>query len=522
MAQLEPQQVGNGARVRAAKARRRLFINLAVAVVVIALAVWAWLAFRPKPTAPAGLVTGVAERADVVQTVSATGSVTAQTGAMVKIGSQITGRIKRLYADVGSQVQAGQLIAQLDLPDLEAQVQSGRASLAAAQTRLQEQLAGVAMQDTQTAADIRKAQSAVKVAQANLREAEQAANLNLATAQAGVRQAKANADNSAASLKRQQTLFAKGYVAAQDVDNARAQAEVSAAQLTTATHNVELVKAQNDATLASAREQVQQAEATLAASRAGSANPVIKRRQVQEARAAVQQAAAALAISQAQLAKSEIRTPISGTVTQLAQQEGETIAAGLSAPTVIIVVNLDRLQVEAFVDETDIGKVRLGQPAAVTVDAYPDHPFAGRVAKIASGATMQQNVVTYDVTISLDNPEHLLKPDMTATVDIEVSNRHDVLTVPVDAVKQTTRGSTVTVMRPGTGGKPAFEVVRVRTGISDDDRTEILSGLREGDTVVLAGQVEGMSTDTTMNFQRGGPLGMGRRGGRGGRGGGMH
>jgi len=508
----------NSARVRAAKARRRMLLNVGVAALVIGLGVTFWLTRRAQPRDPEGLVTATVSRRDLFQTVSATGSVTAQTGAMVKIGSQITGRIKRLYADVGGKVKAGQIIAKLDLPDLEAQVQQAEANLAASRARLEQQRSGVAMQDTQTSSDIKKAEASLAAARASLRQVEQSAQLQLATAQAGVRQAQANAKNADTNLQRMKNLLAKGYVAQAEVDNAQAQAEVTAAQLTTAQQNVPLVQAKVDADLEAAREQVRQAEATLAAARAGAAQSTIKRGQVAEAANAVRQSQAALALVRAQLAKSEIRTPISGTVLQLAQQEGETIAAGLSAPTVIIVADLDRLQVDAFVDETDIGQVAVGQRARVTVDAYPNRTFAGRVSKIASGATMQQNVVTYDVTIALENPSHLLKPDMTASVDIEVGRRYNALAVPVDAVKLTTAGSTCTVMSKGPKGQPRFEVRHVRTGISDGEYTEVLRGLKAGDRVVLAGQVPGMSTEREDAHIRG-PFGrMGgpdRREGRG-------
>ena len=191
--------------------------------------------------------------------------------------------------------------------------------------------------------------------------------------------------------------------------------------LASAQENLSLVKTKVKSDVASAQAQVNQAKAAFVAARAGLAGNAIKQQQVEEAKWTVAQSQAGLAFSQSQYNKSFIRAPISGTVIQLAQQEGETIAAGLSAPTLIVVCDLNRLQVDAYVDETDIGQVRLGQEASITVDAYPKHAFKGRVVKIASGSTMQQNVVTYDVTIALDNPGHLLKPDMTATANIIVA-----------------------------------------------------------------------------------------------------
>jgi len=504
----------DAARVRRAKNRRRWLINIGVIAVVIAVVAVYLVTRRGGPQLPEGLTWDTAQRMDLTQVVSATGSVTAQTGAMVKIGSQITGRIKRLYADVGEQVKAGQVIAELAVPDLEASVQSAQSTLTLNQRRLDEQLAGVDLQSTTTRTDIDRARAAVAVAQTNLNQVEQSANLQIGTAEAGVRQAQANEANSAANLKRVQQLFDQGFIAASELDTAKAQAGVNAAQLDSAQENLRLVKAKVDADLPSAREQLKQAQAALAAAEAGVANPKIKAEQIAQARASVRQSTAALALAKAQYDKAFIRTPISGTVLQLAQQQGETIAAGLSAPTLIIVANLERLQVDAFVDETDIGKVTLGQPAQVTVDAYPDRTFSGRISKIASGSTMQQNVVTYDVTIALDNPGHLLKPDMTATVNITVAHKRDVLTVSVDAVKPTLQGPTVVVMTEK-NGQPQFRTVDVRTGISDGDHTEIIEGLRKGDTVVLSGQVPGMGTQTGGPRFRG-LFGFG--GGRAGRG----
>lgn len=507
-------------RVRAAKNRRRLIINLLIALVIVAAGGVYWNSRRSQTKLPEGLFTAPTQRMDLVQTISATGSVTAQTGAMVKIGSQITGRIKQLHADVGSHIGAGEVIAELDVPDLRAQVQQVEAAVRFATANLQQQLAGVGLQKTQAATDIEKAQAALGVAQANLKQVQESANLQRATAAAAVRQAQANADNSAANLRRQTQLHQQGLLADSDLDTAKTQAEVNDAQLASAQENVRLVNAKIEADLPSAQQQVRQAEAALDAANAGSAQNAIKAQQVTSAREALKQSQANLKVSRAQLDKAYIRSPISGTVLQLTQQQGETIAAGLSAPTLIVVADLNRLQVDAFVDETDIGHIKLGQPAQVTVDAYPDHPFYGTVQKIASGSIMQQNVVTYDTTIALKNPEHLLKPDMTATVNIIVARHQEVLTVPVDAVKPGANGSTVTVMRRGANDQPKFDVVAVKTGISDDTNIEIQSGLSAGDTVVLSGQVPGMSTDTTPRFR--GPLGFGGggRGGAGGRGGG--
>src|SRR5205814_10081008 len=110
----------------------------------------------------------------------------------------------------------------------------------------------------------------------------------------------------------------------------------------------------------------------------------------------------------AQLTKTVIRSPIAGTVVSIAAQQGETVAAAFAAPTLIIVTDLNRLEVKAYVDENDIGRVRLGLPATVAVDSFPDRRFTGRVTKVAAASTVKDNVVTYETTIAIDRPGGLL------------------------------------------------------------------------------------------------------------------
>src|SRR5258707_674188 len=119
------------------KARRksRALPTVGILAVVGLAGWWGWAKTHPAPDATANLITGQVKRGDLLENVTATGSITAQTGAQVKIGSQITGVIKRLYADVGAHVKAGQIIADLDLPDIEAQLKQGEDNLSAAQTK---------------------------------------------------------------------------------------------------------------------------------------------------------------------------------------------------------------------------------------------------------------------------------------------------------------------------------------------------------------------------------------------------
>src|SRR5207248_9812294 len=143
---------------------------------------------------------------------------------------------------------------------------------------------------------------------------------------------------------------------------------------------------------------------------------VIRQRAVEEAAGALRLSRNQLRYQLAQLEKTVIRSPISGTVLSIAAQQGETVAAAFAAPTLIVVADLNRLEVKAYVDENDIGRLHVGLPAEVKVDSFPDRGFKGRVTKIASASTAKDNVVTYETTIALENPQGLLKPDMTASV----------------------------------------------------------------------------------------------------------
>lgn len=494
------------AGIRRRKARRRRFLSFAVVLALLALIAVVVSKARQPEDATGNMVTAQVRRTTIMQTVSATGSVTAQTGAQVKIGSQITGRIKQLHADVGSLVHAGQVIAELDLPDIKAQYDQAIANLGAARLRLEQEISGVGMQQTTIASEITKARAGVNTAQAAYDQAVQNAKLQVSTAEAAVREAQANARNMQAQLTRAKQLLDKGWISAQDADNSQTQADVANARLDTAQQNLDLTKSRTKTELSTAQNSLDNSRAILDSARAGRAQNTIKAQAVATARATVKQAQAQVDYWRAQYDKTVIRTPISGTVLALDVQQGETIAAGLSAPTLIRVTDLNRLQVDAFVDETDIGNVHVGQTARVTVDAYPDRVFRGRVTKIASGATMQQNVVTYDTTVAVENTGGLLKPDMTATVELVVGERRDVLAVPTEAVKNQGKAQIVYVKN-----SQKIEPRPVVTGAADESQTEIVRGLREGQTVVLAGYQPDEGPFGGMRMTPFGP--MGRRGG---------
>jgi RND family efflux transporter MFP subunit len=187
--------------------------------------------------------------------------------------------------------------------------------------------------------------------------------------------------------------------------------------------------------------------------------------------------------AKAQLSYATITAPISGTIASVTTQQGETVAAGLNAPTFITIIDLNKLEVNAYVDETDVGKIGVGQEALFTVDTFADKDFKGKVTAIYPRAVLQENVVNYITLISIENSEGKLKPDMTANVTITLKKKKGVLAIPGAAVVR--EGGKKYVMLQAKDGKASRR--EVKTGWKEGAMLEITSGLREGDTVQING-----------------------------------
>lgn len=194
-----------------------------------------------------------------------------------------------------------------------------------------------------------------------------------------------------------------------------------------------------------------------------------------------------------QLDDTVIRAPIDGVVIGKPIPAGQTVAQGLSNPMVILTVaDLSKMQIETQVDESDIGKVAVGQKATFTVDAYPGKVFSGVVASVSQKAVVQQNVVYYGVIIDVDVASAGLKPSMTARVSVAVGESKNALTVPLAAVKSNRNQQYVVVLRNG-----QTQNVNVTTGLASDDRIEITGGLGDGDQIVVSTQPKAQQQQRT-------------------------
>jgi RND family efflux transporter MFP subunit len=199
------------------------------------------------------------------------------------------------------------------------------------------------------------------------------------------------------------------------------------------------------------------------------------------ARAQVQADKARLRSAEIALSYTRVTAPINGVVAEVSTREGETVAAAFAAPNFVTIIDLDRLEVLAYVDETDIGRVFVGQQASFTVDTFPNVEFTAKVTAIQPRAELQGSVVNYLVRLKFEpSAEFILRPEMTAHVRIVVDVREDVLTGPRATIKRTVGRQYVVVQR---GGQWAEQ--DVQTGWRSESAVEFLSGVREGDVLEL-------------------------------------
>jgi HlyD family secretion protein len=307
------------------------------------------------------------------------------------------------------------------------------------------------------------------------------AELDKETLTARLREADANLEAARAALAAAEAQAAKAEIEAEspDVNFARSAYE-RAARL----HAQALV---SQDTLEQARSTWEQA---VNRQRAAGSQLLVSRARVTEARAQVAQAQAAVDRAREELANATIRAPIAGTVLKRDVEIGSPVSSilnlGASASLVMTIGDIERVFVRGRVDEADIGRVRLGMPARITTESFRDQVFQGHVTQISPIGVERDNVTTFEVEVSIDNPGQALRANMSANAEIVLEERQDALVIPEAAITyDADRNAFVDVADPG--AEAGRRRVPVTTGISSGTRTEITSGLRPGDRVVLPG-----------------------------------
>lgn len=233
--------------------------------------------------------------------------------------------------------------------------------------------------------------------------------------------------------------------------------------------------------------------------------------------AGVMSAEATLKRAKTNLENARIRSPITGTVMTRSIEKGQTVAASYSTPTLFVIAeDLSRMQIEASVDESDIGQIREKQSVRFTVQAYPDETFTGAVSQIRLNPTTVSNVVTYTVMVDAANPKGFLLPGMTATLDFIVAQVKDTLLVPNAALRfspgdqpRKNDGPAVFIL-PSQGG--AMERVPIVPGLSDGTLTAVTSNdALEENMVVATGRTAQKSEQKRSLLSRLAPGAPGRR-----------
>jgi len=384
------------------------------------------------------------------------------------------------------------------------------------------------------AATLRQSQANLSAVQATLQQNQ----ANARAAQAAVRKSQSTLALTNLTVSRDASLVRQGFIPQNQLDTD---------QTTAATNMDDYHAAQEAASAAAAQVDSANAQVNAATAQVGAAESQLRTAkaqvttaQAQAAAAAHQVASAAAQLTQAQynLSRSVITSPMDGIVMARTVSVGQTVAASFQTPTLFtLATNLSNMQVDTSVDEADVGPVKPGQSARISVTAFPNVTFSGRVQQVRLNPTVVQNVVTYDAVVLVHDDAERLRPGMTAQVTIDVAKRSHVLAVPISALLYRPLAPGGASPAPGGGpiggpapaglpapaqvgggppvaGAPGSQVtvwtlnagrpvpVPIVIGYSDGQNVEVRSGnLHAGDRVVIA-QVRGQG--------RGGPGGTQR------------
>ena len=289
---------------------------------------------------------------------------------------------------------------------------------------------------------VKKGQIVAQIDPATFEAQVEQSRANLLAAQSNIQKAEATLIDAKRTLERNRLLFSKGLIARSDLDSAETNYETAKAQAETA-------------------------------------------------KAQAEQAKASLKMAETNLMYTRIVSPVDGIVISRNVDVGQTVAASFQTPTLFTIAqDLTKMEIHCNVSEADIGRVKTGQTAEFTVDAYPDTIFKGKVYQIRNAPITVQNVVTYDVVVKVENPDLKLKPGMTANISIIVETKRDILKIPNAALrfrppkmekdKRPLKGKGVWMIDNG-----KLTRREITLGISDGSYTEVRSGLNEGDSVIV-------------------------------------
>jgi HlyD family secretion protein len=500
---------------------------------IVALFCVIWLIFHFAGGNQSQYQTVSVKRGTITEIVSVTGATTPVHS--LSLGFENSGRISAVYRDIGAHVNAGDAIAQLDTQDLQAQFAQAKASVDAQIATLKKLQAGPTPQN------VAVSQTALAAAKQTLANAYLGVNNTLAAAYAeandavrnqlsaffsqaesnnpqltfsvtdsqlanniGVERVRANYELNAwqaelqalsptvspetLDIALQNAVVHMAAIKNLVVDSMTAVVDaVSLSASTASAYKTSATTALTDANtavtsvttvvqnIASQKAAVSQAQAALNLTLAGSTQDDIDAQQAQ-----VEQAQANLQSIQVKISNSSLVSPIDGTITTQNAKAGEIATAGVS---LVSIISSSNLEIDANVPEVDIGKVNVGNPVDITLDAFPGETFTGKVFYINPGQTIVSGVVDYLVKISFDKADSRMKSGLTANLNIKAQTKNNAFILPQYAVIQNSSGSFVEILESG-----APKQIPVTLGIQDQSgNIEIASGVTEGEQVVNIG-----------------------------------
>jgi HlyD family secretion protein len=395
------------------KKRKKRIIIISVVVLAVLLFAGVLFAFSRGGTKIDPTKLAKVEKGDLAKSVVATGKVEPITKVEVK--SKASGIVKKLLVDAGDKVKKGQLLAQLDKLEIQAQVEQSKASL-------------------------------------------QAAEANLTSSKADWERAKVDAEGPEVPMTK------RGYERAQGMakDGVVSQSALD--------------DAEKEYKMALNKQNVAKAQITVLAGKIAQSQA-----QIAESRANLDQL-------EEQLSYTDITSPIDGVILSRDVELGDAVSSilvlGSSATLVMTLGDTSSVYVKGKVDESDIGRVYLGQAARIKVESFKDKTFNGVVTKISPMGVEKDNVTTFEVRASINNPGGELKAEMTANAEIILEEHKNVLQIPEGAILYD-KDKKASVEIPNPKAKDGKEKIAVNIGISNGAKTEVLSGLKENQEVVL-------------------------------------
>ena len=462
---------------------RKKLVVIALLVAVVAAGYYFYANNGKASATTSPTQTATVTRGNLIATVASAGPVAS--ASQVSLSFASAGSVKQVYVKLGDSVKQGQVLAEVDSTELQFALANAQLAMNQQQIKFDQVRAGP------SASELAAAQSAVDTAQANYDAAVRKAGLNdqqlliyrntLDKSSLALQKAQSDYDTAVANHVTDLTALSAALKQAKlDYASAQANYNISVASI-------------DDSAVRSAASSLSSAKANLLTLQQ---TPTAD--DLATAQAQLDQAKLSLQQAQYNMRNAQIIAPFDGTITAVNVDAGSTASSSTAA---LQLTNLNKLQITVNMAEVDVSRVQVGQAVNLTFDALSDFPVvSGKVTQIALVGTTTSGVVNYPVIISLVNPDSAIKVGMTANAAIVVQERDNVLIVPSKAVK--TQGKTKVVQVVTTTGNVQKAVT---VGLTNDSQTEILSGLSEGDKVVISTT----TTTTTTNSNRGGPGGIG-------------